>query len=82
MMRAVMTLLLLLGWLGGVEARDMPLSEVLIEGEGWQVVSEGHGFTDGLCSDAEGNLYFSDVRSGQVIYKVDLEGLVSEFKEI
>ncbi|MCH7840875.1 MAG: SMP-30/gluconolactonase/LRE family protein [Planctomycetes bacterium] len=57
----------------------MPLSQVLIDGEVWQVVSEGHGFTDGLCSDAEGNLYFSDVRSGQVIYKVGLDGKVSEF---
>ncbi len=57
----------------------MPLSEVLVEGEGWQVVSDGHGFTDGLCSDADGNVYFSDVRSGQVIYKVGLDGKVSEF---
>lgn len=61
------------------QAQDMPLSQVLIDGEGWQVVSEGHGFTDGLCSDAEGNLYFSDVKSGTAIYKVDLSGKVSEF---
>lgn len=71
----------LLSWIcvGGASAQDMPLSQVLIDGEGWQVVSEGHGFTDGLCSDAEGNLYFSDVRSGQVIYKISLDGKVSEF---
>lgn len=79
MMRAIVIFLLLLGWAGGVLAQDMPLSQVLIDGEGWQAVSEGHGFTDGVCSDAEGNVYFSDVRSGQVIYKVDLDGKVSEF---
>lgn len=60
-------------------SQDMPLSQVLIDGESWEVVSEGHGFTDGLCSDAEGNLYFSDVKSGTAIYRVDLQGRVSEF---
>lgn len=59
--------------------QDMPLSQVLIEGAGWEVVSEGHGFTDGLCPDAEGNLYFSDVKSGTAIYRVDLSGQVTEF---
>ncbi len=78
-MRIKLTLLLLLSWVGGALAQDMPLSQVLIDGEGWQVVIDGHGFTDGLCSDADGNVYFSDVRSGQVIYKVDLEGKLSEF---
>ena len=55
------------------------LSKILIEGDSWQVVSEGHGFTDGLCSDKQGNLYFSDVKSGLVIYKIGLDGEVSEF---
>ncbi len=57
----------------------MPLTQVLIEGEDWEVVAEGYGFTDGLCTDAEGNLYFSDVKDGTAVYKVDLEGKVSEF---
>ena len=61
------------------EGQDMPLSQVLIEGEDWQMVSEGHGFTDGLCSDAEGNVYFSDVKSGTAIFKADGEGKVTEF---
>ena len=60
-------------------AQDMPLSQVLIEGEDWRVVSEGHGFTDALCADAEGNLYFSDVKNGVAIMKVDLEGKVTPF---
>ena len=30
-----------------LRAQDMPLSQVLIEGEDWKVVSEGHTFTDG-----------------------------------
>ncbi len=61
------------------DAQDMPLNQVLIEGEEWEVVSEGHGFTDGLCTDAKGNLYFSDVKGGTAIFKTDLKGKTTEF---
>ncbi len=59
--------------------QDMPLSQVLIEGEDWQVFAEGFDFTDGLSTDAEGNLYFSDVKSGTAVYQADLDGKVTEF---
>lgn len=55
-------------------AQDMPLSQVLIEGEGWKKVVDGFNFTDGLSTDAEGNLYFSDVKQGTAVYKVPAEG--------
>ncbi|MFT5466297.1 MAG: gluconolactonase [Verrucomicrobiales bacterium] len=58
-------------------AQDMPLSQVLIDGEGWEIVSEGHDFTDACASDAEGNFYFTDVKGGPGIYKVDTDGKVS-----
>ena len=64
-------------WLIGIgfgSAQDMPLSQVLIEGEGWEVVSEGHDFTDGLCTDSKGNLYFADVKSGDGVFKTSLDG--------
>ena len=32
----------------------------------WQVVSEGHQFTDGACGMPDGTLYFSDLPRGQV----------------
>ena len=57
--------------------QDMPLSQVLIDGETWQLVSEGHGFTDACAADDQGNFYFSDVRGGQGIYKVDPQGEVT-----
>ena len=37
------------GDLGG----DMTLHRLLIDGEDWKLVSEGYGFTDGPCTDAE-----------------------------
>jgi sugar lactone lactonase YvrE len=61
-------------------AQDMPLSQVLIDGENWELVSEGHGFTEGPAVDADGNLFFTDVRQSN-IYKVDAEGHVSLFVE-
>jgi len=51
-------------------AGDEALSKVLIEGEEWQLVAEGLGFTDAACSDAEGNFYFSDLPKGS-LYRVD-----------
>ena len=55
-------------------AQDMPLTQVLIEGEDWQSVSKGHRFTDGLTTDADGNLYFADVAAGTTINRIGLDG--------
>src|SRR6056297_484586 len=60
-------------------SQDMPLSQILIEGEDWEPIAKGYEFTDGLCTDAEGNLYFSDVKGGTAVYKTDLEGETTEF---
>jgi enterochelin esterase family protein len=61
-------------------AGDEALSKVLIDGEPWQEVGSGFGMTDGACSDAEGNLYFSDLPKA-TIHKVGLDGKVSVFLE-
>ncbi len=58
-------------------AQDMPLSQVLLDGESWKLVSDGHGFTDACTADDQGNFYFSDVKGGPGIYKVDLQGEVT-----
>ncbi|WP_158265420.1 SMP-30/gluconolactonase/LRE family protein [Blastopirellula marina] len=51
-------------------AQDMPLSDVLIAGQDWEVVAEGYKFTDGPAVDADGNVYFTDV-PGQLVLKID-----------
>ncbi len=51
-------------------AQDMPLSQVLIDGEGWQLVSEGHQFTEGPACDQNGNVYFVDIPKSQ-IFKIN-----------
>ncbi|HCN78393.1 MAG TPA: hypothetical protein DIT13_14515 [Verrucomicrobiales bacterium] len=52
-------------------AQDTSLHEYLIEGEDWKEAASGYEFTDGLCNDAAGNLYFTDVKAGKGIYKLD-----------
>jgi enterochelin esterase family protein len=80
----ILTTLLSLGTLLGLAVSaqnlkgDEALSKVLIDGEGWQLVSEGYGFTDGACADAEGNFYFSDLRN-RVLHRVTPDGKVSPF---
>jgi enterochelin esterase family protein len=65
--------------LAPLAAQDMPLSQILPEDSKWELVVEGYDFTDGLSADAEGNLYFSDVKGGNAVYRVDAAGKVSEF---
>lgn len=54
-------------------AQDMPLSQILIDGEDWQLVSEGHQFTEGPTCDKDGNVYFVDVPASK-IFKIDAAG--------
>jgi len=60
--------------------QDMPLSDILIEGEAWELVAEGYKFTEGPAVDAAGNVFFTDVPSSK-IYKIALNGTVSPFVE-
>ncbi|MDB6171794.1 MAG: gnl 3 [Chthoniobacteraceae bacterium] len=56
---------------------DLPLQQLLIEGEEWQLVAEGLGFADGPCADAEGNFYFSDMKAPG-IFKMTPDGLKTQ----
>ncbi len=60
--------------------QDMPLSRVLIEGESWQLISEGHRFTEGPAADINGDVYFSDIPENK-IFKIDAQGKVVLFAE-
>src|SRR5205823_3565091 len=60
-------------------AGDMALSLILVEGKGWELMSEGHQFTDAACADAAGNFYFTDVGKGTVIHQISPDGKVSAF---
>lgn len=62
-------------------AQDMPLSQVLIDGEEWKLVSDGHQFTEGPAPDRDGNVYFVDVPASK-IFRIDAgSGKVTLFAE-
>jgi sugar lactone lactonase YvrE/enterochelin esterase-like enzyme len=54
--------------------------DLLIDGEDWQLVSKGHGFTEGPAVNASGELFFTDIPNSR-IHKVDASGQVSVFAE-
>jgi sugar lactone lactonase YvrE len=54
--------------------------QVLIPGEEWQLVSEGHRHTDGPAVSPAGEMYFTDPANNR-IHKIGLDGKVSVFAE-
>ncbi len=57
-----------------------PVMSVLVAGEEWQLVSEGHGFTEGPAANAKGEVFFTDIPKSR-IHKVGLDGKVTVFAE-
>jgi sugar lactone lactonase YvrE len=51
---------------------------ILAEASDWELISEGHGFTEGPAVSPEGILYFSDLEYG-LIHKINENGKVEVF---
>ena len=56
------------------------LANLLVPGEGWQLVGEGYRFTEGPAANAKGEVFFTDIPNNR-IHKIGLDGKVSIFKE-
>ena len=54
-------------------AKDVSLHDYISNDQPWKEVASGYVFTDGLCCDAAGNLFFTDVKGGKGIYKLDAD---------
>ncbi|HEY2250663.1 MAG TPA: SMP-30/gluconolactonase/LRE family protein [Planctomycetaceae bacterium] len=78
--RASVVLFLLLLAPSLASAQDMSVSGVLIDGQGWQLISEGYKFTEGPAADAEGQVFFTDIPNNR-IHKIGLDDKVSVFAE-
>ncbi len=74
------------GWKDSPEVKTHPdksqsrANEFLADGEDWELVSEGHEFTEGPAVNPDGELFFSDLQSSK-IWRVAENGEVSLFKE-
>ncbi|MEZ6062960.1 MAG: SMP-30/gluconolactonase/LRE family protein [Planctomycetaceae bacterium] len=55
-------------------------TDLLIDGEDWELVSNGHRFTEGPAVGKSGDLFFTDIPNN-VIHKVDADGDVTVFAE-
>ena len=62
---------------GWSHAQDMPLSQVLLPDEDWELVKGRLGFSDAPTVDARGNFYFSDMRSEQGLFRIGPDGTTS-----
>jgi sugar lactone lactonase YvrE len=62
------------------EGSKQAVASILIPGEEWQVVSEGHRFTEGPVANEKGELFFTDIPNNR-IHKVSIDGKVSVFAE-
>ncbi len=67
-------------WPAPVKAgRGSPqLQEVLLPGEGWQLVADGYRGTEGLAVNAKGEVFFNDVPNSKT-YRIGLDGKVTLF---
>src|SRR6267142_301791 len=62
------------------QTKNQALSDILIPGQGWQLVSEGYRFTEGPAANARGEVFFSDIPASKA-YKIGLDGKASVFVE-
>lgn len=68
------------GWPERVQAGPSAprAQEIIIPGEGWQLVAEGFKSTRGPACNASGEVFFADTSSDK-IHRIDLDGKVSVF---
>jgi gluconolactonase len=59
-------------------AQDMPLSQVLIPGEGWAIALKECKSAGALAGDGRGNVFVADA-DGMQIWKIDKDGKASVF---
>lgn len=53
-------------------------TDLLIDGEDWELVSSGHRFTEGPAVNDAGDVFFTDIPANQ-IHRIDAQGMVSVF---
>jgi enterochelin esterase family protein len=75
LLAAVLVTVLAARALAAAEDAGNTLSSILVAGEDWQLAVDGLAFADGPSCDAEGNLYFSNMRATPAaIYKLSPDG--------
>jgi gluconolactonase len=55
------------------QSKNSMLNDVILPGEGWQLVGEGYKFTEGPASNAKGEVFFNDVGASKT-YRIGADG--------
>jgi sugar lactone lactonase YvrE/enterochelin esterase-like enzyme len=63
---------------GNLATKNETLNNILVPGEGWQLVSQGYKFTEGPAVNARGEVFFTDV-PGNTIYKIGIDTKTNPF---
>lgn len=67
------------------KSKNATLEALLLPGEEWQLVSEGHGFTDGPVANSSGEVFFTDTiglinnTRSNLTWRVSRDGKLAEF---
>ena len=55
------------------QTKNTFLNDILIENEGWELVGENYGFTEGTAVNAKGEVFFQDIPNSKT-YKIGVDG--------
>ena len=58
-------------------SKNQFLSDILIPGQGWELVGQGYKFTEGTAANASGEVFYQDIPNSKT-YKVSVDGKLSE----
>lgn len=61
---------------GKATTKNPFLNDILIENTDWELVSEGHTFTEGVIANQAGEVFFQDIPKGKT-YKIGLDNTTS-----
>ena len=60
--------------------RNDYLAALLIPGEEWQLVSEGYRLSEGAATNAQGEVFFTDIPNSKA-YRISLDGKVAQVRD-
>jgi sugar lactone lactonase YvrE/enterochelin esterase-like enzyme len=55
------------------KTKNKYLTDILVENEGWELVGENYGFTEGIAVNAKGEVFFQDIPNSKT-YKINASG--------
>jgi gluconolactonase len=55
------------------QSKNQFLKDILLEGNGWELIGENYGFTEGIAVNAKGEVFFQDIPNAKT-YKIGQNG--------